>query len=726
MSRLGVAAVWGLLYVPVALTAQVVTGLKAEYRHGQIFIIWNNIPGVDSGFYYVYCNPYPITASNIQTSTYLGRVPYNFSFDFRLTQSIADNVPRRLVINDSPRQPVRFDQNVFVMTCTENNQTTYFAVRCDYGNTSPNWMVIPGANSLEAGFGVKQVVAPVRAYLQEANVNFPGSNNGEKMDVYIHYGGNRSTIYYPEMSNEGCLAFHFGIIKSGPVNGKNAGFLKFHGGNGNFVNNAIGVVIDSSWKISFDDWIPNFNFSSSGYHTRWFGHHEKFDVYKATVLDPPPLSGVVKAYTLRRIRWELDWILSRWPNAIDSNRLYLIGSSQGTAAVWSQALVYPHRYACGSATDGKLNMNAGEDSNPQCKYNEGGTARTETRILWGHEDQNNLFTDLPDPNNPGAMLRIYDVTNVGYMMALHQNRGIPYMQALNGKEDVNTCWEEKIAVYDAANQNRTGSVFFWDLRAHGGSGNKEWKPLNIKNMLRYATNKSMPAFSFCSCNGNPGDTYNPTPPYYDGDPVGAINGNVDWNDKTLIDTDTMWQVQLFAFQQQLLSGSYYPGVMPDACVADVTIRRPQQFKGFAAGTELCWTNVYPNGSQSGTVIVEYNGTEAKPITIPAVQISTGISTLTVKLCDGQFERQAYRQAAPISLQAFAAHGDILGTTVISDAETGHLYLQDALGRVLKKQTIAGTAQATPFRFAAHDLPAGIYFVHLKVKDQMQVKRVVIP
>lgn len=715
-----------LLLLSPAVRAQVVTGLKAEYRHGQIFIVWNNIPGVDTGFYYVYSNKFPITAANIQSSTYLGRVPYNFSFDFRLTQSIADNVPRRLVINDSPRQPVRFDQNVFVMTCTEDNQTTYFAVRCDYGNTSANWMVIPGANSLEAGFGVKQVVAPVKAYLQESNVNFPGSNNGEKMDVYIHYGGNRSTPYYPEMSNEGCLAFHFGITKSGPPNGKNAGYLKFHGGNGNFINNAIGVVIDSSWKISFDDWIPNFQFSSTGYHTRWFGHHENFDVYKATVQTAPPTSGVIKAYTVRRIRWELDWILSRWPNAIDTNRLYLVGSSQGTAAVWSQAMIYPLRYAAGGATDGRMNMNAPDDSNPDCKYNEGGAARTETRILWGNEDQTNLLTDLPHPNEPGQFLRIYDVTNVGYMMDLHRNRGVPSLQALNGKEDENACWEEKIAVYDAANQSCAGAIFFWDLRGHGG-GNKEWKPLNIKAMLRYATNKSLPVFSNCSCNGNPGDMYNPAPPYYDGDPVGAINANVDWDDKTLIDTDTMWQVQLFAVQQQLLSGAYYPAVLPDYFVADVTIRRAQKFKGFAAGTELCWTNTYALGAQNGTVTVEFDGQQPKPITIPQVHISPTINLLTVKLCDGQFQRKPASNADEPRLQLYTnpAANSVQGVVWLTAGSSGQLQLLDCYGRILQQLTISGASTGIPFTFDTFHYPAGIYFVRLQGFDLFRMQPLVL-
>src|SRR4030095_13853443 len=215
----------------VSSRAQTVTSIAAKYHDGQIFITWNNVPNADTGFYYVYKNTVPITASNIQTSTYLGRVPYNFSYDYRFTFSSIDHAARYLITNDNPKTVLTKSQNLFVMNCTSENTTTYFAIRSDYGKTTPNWTVIPGANSLEEGFGVKQHLDPVKAYLQEANVDYPNSSNGEKLDVYIHYGGNIAVgADYPEMTNEGCLAFHFGIIKTGPIGGNNLCFVKFHGG----------------------------------------------------------------------------------------------------------------------------------------------------------------------------------------------------------------------------------------------------------------------------------------------------------------------------------------------------------------------------------------------------------------------------------------------------------------------------------------------------------------
>src|SRR5580765_1307999 len=95
------------------LAAQTVTSIAAQYHDGQIFITWNNISNADTGFYYVYKNSVPITASNIQTSGYLGRVRFNFSFDDRFTQCIGGNPPQYLITNDNPLTVLTANQNVY-------------------------------------------------------------------------------------------------------------------------------------------------------------------------------------------------------------------------------------------------------------------------------------------------------------------------------------------------------------------------------------------------------------------------------------------------------------------------------------------------------------------------------------------------------------------------------------------------------------------------------------
>src|SRR5678816_708136 len=114
---------------------QTVTDVSAEYHDGQIFITWENIPDADTGFYYVYKNTVPITSANIQNSAYLGRVLFNFGYDYRFTYAAIDHLTRYLVTNDNPHTQLDSTQNLFVMNCTEENVPLYFAVRCNYGVT---------------------------------------------------------------------------------------------------------------------------------------------------------------------------------------------------------------------------------------------------------------------------------------------------------------------------------------------------------------------------------------------------------------------------------------------------------------------------------------------------------------------------------------------------------------------------------------------------------------
>jgi hypothetical protein len=128
--------------------------------------------------------------------------------------------------------------------------------------------------------------------------------------------------------------------------------------------------LTATWKITFDDWIPAYGLDLGGYNTRWFGYHEKFNMYTATDTSAVPTSGVIHGYTLFRVLWELDWIEKNWPNTIDTTAFTMTGSSQGCAAVFLHTTIYPWKYAAAIAQDGKFNMASPNDDNPDCKYND--------------------------------------------------------------------------------------------------------------------------------------------------------------------------------------------------------------------------------------------------------------------------------------------------------------------------------------------------------------------
>ncbi|MCY7409227.1 MAG: hypothetical protein LH473_03065, partial [Chitinophagales bacterium] len=311
----------GILFLQTLLSvfsgAQTVSNISAQYHNGQVFIVWKNIPACDTGFYYVYRDTLPITSSSVKTSKYLGRVLHDFGYDYRLSYSIADVNFKRyyMIVNDTPYTALDSTQNLFVTNCTTEGKQYYYAVRCNFGSDTANWKVVMDSNA--TSYKVTEHLDPVKCYLQYSQ--FPIAS--EFMDIYIHYGGNIQTSTYPALANEGCLAFHFGIVKTGDVNGKNNCFMKFHGGNGNFIANSIATKITGSWKISFDDWIPAYGLDSTGYNSRWLGYSDSLDIYSVTDKSPEMKGGIVKAYTYYRLKWENYWVNKTWPNAIDSNKL---------------------------------------------------------------------------------------------------------------------------------------------------------------------------------------------------------------------------------------------------------------------------------------------------------------------------------------------------------------------------------------------------------------------
>jgi hypothetical protein len=424
--------------------AATVDSIAAKIHNGQVFIIWKNIPSCDSGFYYVYKNTVPITDSFVfKASQYVGRIPFNFGLDYRFTQVINDGTKYYLIYDDTTQ--IRANQNLYVRTATDDGVQYYYAVRCDFGQSYPNWNIVNGGNSTLVK--VKDNVQPVKAYLQKKGVFYNQSFPAEKMDAYIHYGGNTFTGNYPSMTNEGCLPFHFGIVKTGDVGGMNACYLKFHGGGGDFLSNAIITHLENSWKISFDDWIPAFNLDPNGANTRWLGYHENMNIYTVSMNSPPPISGIVRAYTQTRVKWELNWILSKWNTdsytTLDTSRMYLVGTSQGCAGAICLTMAEPWKYAATSLTVPKYNLMAPEDDNPDCKFNDGSTTWKQTRVMFGDRSLTNLFTDIPILPGTGTYFRIYDIANTNYTLQLRRNFSLPFMTAINGKNDDITCCRKK-------------------------------------------------------------------------------------------------------------------------------------------------------------------------------------------------------------------------------------------------------------------------------------------
>ena len=578
--------------------AQVVTNILTEYRHGQTFITWDVIPNYNTAipghpkpFYYVYRSDFAITNSNISNATYLGRIPWDFSFNYFLNLGLLNppdtNLPRTYytVINDNPYTVLNANKGLFVATCSKE-KPFYYAVTSDsnvLGVPTENLRVVPGANATTVP--VQEHVDQIYAYRQTPSGIALLDNPLLFYEAYAVFGGNVKTQYTPLFSNEGCLIFNWGLIKDeDPSNNpKNAATFFFYGGGGNAYQNANGTNVNRMWKVSLEDDIPNFNWDAlAGENTKWIGYNENFDVYNAGPNSVAPTTGIDRTYTIARVNWIWDWLVRTFPNEIDPAQISCEGTSNGCTGALTMAYLHPEKIASVDITNSKFNLEYLGDDNPTCKWNATGTSRTRENIYVGSQ-QTNLLSDVPKINGVGNYT-LWDLANFNNLVADNKYNSLPVLFVTSGKTDNVTCWDEKIPFYHANQVNKTGSFFFWDLRSHKG-GYHDIKDRPLELVLRFRTDLSYPAFSNCSANNNPGDTNNPTAPYYDGDTVGTINGVLDWADTSIHETATSWQTKVFAHQFLLVDGvTLFPTSLPPYVKADITPRRLQQFVNIPDGS----------------------------------------------------------------------------------------------------------------------------------------------
>ena len=617
-----------LLLLAIAILSQpafsdVVTDIKTEYRHGQVFVTWKLINNYDNFFYYVYRHDSPITDANIDQAKYLGRIPKDFSWNYFLDLGLyGQPVPKTsfMVINNDPWVQLEESDGLFVATCNKE-KTFYYAVTSDttiFGGPEENKRIVPGSNATTAG--VAEHIAPVYGYLQVTGI--PLEDNEDLLyDGYVVFGGNVKTVHTPMMGNEGCLAFNWGLIKDNDFSTpKNAATFFFYGGGGNAYDNANGTNVEGMWKVSMEDDLPNFNWDPvGGENTKWIGYNENFDVYGASQASPPPTTGIDYTYTVSRVKWTYDWLLRTFPNDIDSTQIAAIGSSNGCTGALILAYLYPDKISAVDVTNSKLNTEYLDDDNPGCKWNINGTSRNRAEIFLGTL-QTDLMSDVPKIKGSGYY-SLYEFSNFNYLVADNKYADLPIVFVTSGKTDNVTCWEEKIPFYNTVNQNRSGGFYYWDLRSHkGGSHSIKDRPLEL--MLRYKTTLSFPAFSNCSFNGNTGDTNNPDAPYYDGDTVGTVNGVLDWDDATIVETATSWEAKIFSKQFQLTDSSMFPTYLPAYVKADITLRRLQEFKNIPDGSLVCLEN-WQDGQlkQSKQIIYHLNSDGKGLMTFKKAKIS---------------------------------------------------------------------------------------------------------
>lgn len=379
--------------------------------------------------------------------------------------------------------------------------------------------------------------------------------------------------------------------------------------------NNIGIVPVSGVTIAQDDRVYRSAGTVVGEESPsyWLGWYAKMPA-----VDPPltPTPGdVVVPYTLRRVLWIQDWILTRskYAGRIDSNRVSVLGTSMGGLGTHMIARFRPERFASASSFV------------PVIEQPDNGAANK-----WlGAPDLNLVTSEI---GRDGSVLRVRDFFDPTRNIApVARDRAFTRMYRGRNEVDLELSkygWEDQNVpgVFRALDAARLGVQLYWDNRDHTPSAWTtddpkiperdigEWvSPVrtdrgSVEYQTRYRANQSYPGFY--------GDDQDPgvagrqpdvgSGSRTSGDPWGTWGGYFEWDTATLTDTPVEWSVTLYLSGQSPASVDNFPRT---TATTSLTLRKQEAFKP-APGSTVDWELRDGAGGallQSGSVQVEADG-----------------------------------------------------------------------------------------------------------------------
>lgn len=539
-----------------------VTGLSALHRSGQTFLTWDEL-GLPDVRYRVYRSAAPIL--DVGSATLLGEVDGTSSENVR--HSALLGAPSFFRIEDLA-SPLAGDQGLFVHTVTAD-EAGYYAVTAVLGGVEDT-AVTRGENALLDP--IAEVVAVPRPVLQ----SIAGSNRH-----YVHWVSAHDAPLAPAMWIRPSRAFNFRVVFDPTFSGPRPVMLRLHARGGNFqlpgeFSHPETVV------LSPDDWI-----GESPTNTFWYGLNEAFP-------DTTQYASHLNVdYTVRRVMAELDFVLDEPLFEADPHRVYASGGSMGGVGACFFGYRYPNRFAAIHATIPKFDFGCSED---QCWLEpENGD------LLWGTVAQN-----LPTTDGIG----VYDRLDLGFLATWNSDVDLPLLTAWNGRNDVVVGWPEKPPTYATLTAARAPVAFFWDEREHGGGGAWGFVMNQRRNALwSYRLDQAVPAFSNLSIDDDPGDGDPDV-----GDPVGTINGYVDWEVASIEDTPNHHSLEVSLRNSVGLDDSPSP-----TATVDWTPRRLQSFPRTPGATYRFRNTQLPSGTEVENRVVVANA--AGVITVTAAVIT---------------------------------------------------------------------------------------------------------
>lgn len=519
-----------------------VAGLRAEYRFGQVFLTWREAPVPARTTFAVYLSRHPIVdeATLAAAERVCRWIEPRSAEDWTRDKGnygkgrVEDAATGEVPPVPSPLGHIvkegaeRLDptSGLHVHTVSEDEpEMAYYAVTVVL-NGREDRDVRVGENALRAP--VAQRHDRIRPVWQGKGEGVaPGTGKGKPLHLQLHAKGNRPACSYI-VFGDATHAWREGIAFMFDVSVANERVTLIPSNTlytGRFLQK--GTTPEAEVR---------------GIWTMWYGASDR-------VPEPDQIErGTPTDYSERRLLFEIEWVKHHLQT--DPTRTYCTGSSMGGCGGMSFAFRHPEIFAAVSAHV------------PIVAYNTGDPEKG--RALGWHDNTFRLAPfcgSLSLACSDGMPLSTrLDST----AFALSHPQDLPFLIIANGRQDASIPWHNNPPLYRALQTMRHGCLVAWNNGEHPGVEDllppdfREWKTARL---ARFALNRSYPAFSRCSRDGNPGNGDN-----NDGDVEGTMNRGLNWGDPS--ESAERYDV--------LISYDLDPAHLPLS--VDVTPRRCQAFR----------------------------------------------------------------------------------------------------------------------------------------------------
>lgn len=707
----------------LAFTAHAQQNLRAWYAQGQVWVIWETQQPFPET-YAIYKSAQAFT--NTGQANLIGRpFAYEYFPGTFVQQTGNTGFTYKVPKPDGTTYTLAQGEALFVETVMATGNA-YYGV-AEWGNTT----VTAGVNRTQnpVPFNFDPVNEPVNCHLQ-LTTTLPG---GYKANWFCLWALGKQQNWagrpdFPVMANIAKNGMPGMFIVSEALNMDTSGGKRipathwFHGGGGTAIQHTadktkqFNIAPQLGISVSHNDDLPiklifqdDTAFTSG--RSAWFGWtkaHNPFD----PGFDAGPGDTIIN-YTQRRILWVHNWLINHY--RVDPSRVALQGYSMGSGGASALGKAFPGLFST------------------ICAFNNGyRRVNEETIIRVQGSVEENLPTNLRDGNN--NVVHINEVMDLN--TPISASRDLPLFRTWAGKTDNNDRMHwgpDLVAQYRKADSLGWGIQISWDERPHvydvlgyhwieNLPASQQTFRDNLAQQELFRNNQSFPAFfnhRLDADNNNPG-TGALGINLGDGDNWGTWGGYHNWDTGTLVDETGAWEVTAGLTATAPFPADNCPA---NSLMADLAIRRPQQFKP-AAGKTLQWlVKDAATGAilQSGTTIVQANGLVVLP---QIVVYRENIRQVRIAVADPSVATDAPQ--TPVFFNGKIEPNPSSGAAVLHFSAQHNMTVSlracDISGRVLsvEKQVLAGENRILLSDFER--LPNGIYQVQMVTPTQRLVVR----